>query len=391
MSLQLSCELTLLTAACKSDAAFVAAHERLHREIDWQRFGLLARSHKLGALAATRIKRASLATVPDSISEMFEAYRRDIVTRNLAQEVGTVQVIQLLTAAGIRVLAFKGVAAARLLHGDVHSQRVSSDIDILIAPEDLQPAEAALAAAGYRKDWPAYEVAPRAQPTLMRLAHAFTWISPDMGLAFELHHRLTHNPYWFDVRFDRLWETSEEVSLQVGTIRTLGPADMAAYMCCHAVDHGYFVLKWIDDAAKAVSRAEQKTSVENWLPAELNAVAAVDFAKQLIGALDADSQSEPQSGQNEPESHTVLDRAISRIEAADFGDDTRRLADFPREIAEALRRTAMGGSWKAAWHDIFQVLADPRDARALGLGLAWQPLYAVLGLPFSAWRYLSRS
>jgi len=391
MAVHLSPELTLLMAACKSDSAFVAVHDRLRDRIDWQRFGLLARSHKLGALAATRISRAKLAMVPEDVSVTLEAYRRDIVTRNLAQEVGTAQITRLLTAAGIRVLAFKGVAAAHLLHGDVHNQRVSSDIDILIAVEDLPAAEAALAAAGYRKDWPGFEVASRAQPTLLYLAHAFTWISPDMGLAVELHHRLTHNPYWFNVRFDRLWEASEEVALQVGSIRTLGPADMAAYMCCHAMDHTYFILKWIDDAAKAVKRAEQMTSGPGWLPSELGAVTAIDRAKELIGALCADDQIEPGSPEKELYSSAGIGRAIARIEAADFGDDTRHLADLPGEIAEICRRAALGGSWKAAWHDVFQVLADPRDARALGLGLAWQPLYAVLGLPFSAWRYFTRS
>ncbi|NNJ73704.1 MAG: hypothetical protein HKP56_00935 [Anderseniella sp.] len=390
MAAHLSSELTLLVAACRSDAAFVAVHEPMCDRIDWHRFGSLARSHKLGALAATRISRANLTTVPEQVRLMLEAYRRDIVTRNLAQEVGTVQVTQLLAAAGIRVLAFKGVTAARLLHGDVHDQRVSSDIDILVAAEDLSSAEAALAAAGYLKEWPGFEVSPQAQPALMYLAHAFTWISPDMGLAVELHHRLTHNPHWFDVRFDRLWEASEEVSLQVGSVRTLGPSDMAAYMCCHALDHDYFVLKWIDDAAKAVSRADQITSSADWLPPELGAITAVDRAREIIGALGADAQADSPRLDPEKKLNAGITRAISRIETSDFGDDTRHLADLPQEVASIARRAALGGSWKAVWHDIFQVLADPRDVRALGLGLAWQPLYAVMGLPFAVWRYLIR-
>ncbi len=391
MPVHLSPELRLLTAACRSDAAFGAAHDRLRDEIDWQRFASLARAHKLGALAATRINRANLATVPEHVRLMLEAYRRDIVTRNLAQDVGTAQVTGLLAAAGVRVLAFKGVAAARLLHGDVHEQRVSSDIDILIAPEDLPAAEAALAAARYRKEWPGFEVAPRAQPTLMYLVHAFTWVSPDMGLAVELHHRLTHNPYWFNVGFDRLWEASEEVSLQVASVRTLGPGDMAAYMCCHAMDHNYFVLKWIDDAAKAVQRAEQMASGHDWAPPELGAVAAVDQARELIGSLFADDQIGTGSSERERNPRARIARILARIEKADFGSDNRSLANLPREISGMCRRAVVGGSWRAAWHDVFQVLVDPRDARALGLGLAWQPLYAGLGLPFSVWRYLSRS
>ncbi|MEM9471087.1 MAG: nucleotidyltransferase family protein [Pseudomonadota bacterium] len=391
MSVHLSSELKLLLAACRSDADFVSVHDRMGGRIDWHRFGSLARSHKLGALAATRVSRAHLATVPEEVRLALEAYRRDIVTRNLAQEVGTVQVTQLLAAAGIRVLAFKGVAAARLLHGDVHDQRVSSDIDVLVASEDLLSAEAALAAAGYRKEWPEFEVAPKAQPALMYLAHAFTWISPDMGLAVELHHRLTHNPHWFDVRFERLWEDSEEVALQMGSVRTLGPADMAAYMSCHAVDHSYFVLKWIDDAAKAVSRADRMTSGTDWLPSELGAITAVDRAREIIGALGADVQAGPPMPGQENDTRAGISRAISRIEAADFGSDLRRLADLPQEIASIVHRAALGGSWKAVWHDTFQVLADPRDVRALGLGLAWQPLYAVMGLPFAVWRLLTRS
>ena len=390
MAISLTSELDLLIAACKSDADFAAAHHRLQDKIDWKQFGQLARSHKLGALAAARLKRANLKGVPEATSLMLETYRREIVTRNLAQEVGTAQVVNLLAAAGVRSLAFKGVAAAHTLHGDVRDMRVSSDIDILVAEEDFPAAEAALKAARYRKHWPEFEVAPPALPMLMSLAHAFTWISPDLGLAIELHHRLSHNPYWFDVRFERLWEASEEVQLQGGKIRTLGPADMAAYMCCHAVDHGYFVFKWIDDAAKAVSRVEQTTSNPDWLPSELKAVAAVDLARQLIRALYAEPRGELETLQPASKLNNRIIRAISQIEKADFGDDNRHLADMPQEIVEAVRRTGLGGSWKAAWHDILRVLADARDVRALGLGLAWQPLYAAVGLPFAAWRYFSR-
>jgi len=391
MAISLTSELELLIAACKSDADFAATHHRLQGKIDWTHFGLLARAHKLGALVATRLTRANLQDVPEATGLMLEAYRREIVTRNLAQEVGTAKVINLLAAAGIRALAFKGVAAAHTLHGDVRDTRVSSDIDILVSADDFQAAEAAFKGAKYSKHWPEFEVAPRAQPVLMSIAHAFTWISPDLGLAIELHHRLSHNPHWFDVPFDRLWDASEEVQLQGGKIRTLGPADMAAYMCCHAVDHGYFVLKWVDDAAKAVARVDQIASCPNWLPAELKAVAAVDLAQQLIHALYADRRDEVESTMSPDKVNSRIVRAISQIERADFGDDNRSLADLPRELIEALRRTGLGCSWKAAWHDILRVLADPRDIRALGLGLFWQPLYAALGLPFAAWRYLTRS
>ncbi len=390
MAISLTSELDLLIAACKSDADFAATHDRLQGKIDWTRFGLLARAHKLGALAATRLQRANLQDVPEPTLVMLEAYRREIVTRNLAQEVGTALVINRLAAAGIRALAFKGVAAAHTLHGDVRDTRVSSDIDILVSADDFQAAEAVFREANYRKHWPEFEVTPRAQPMLMSIAHAFTWISPDLGLAFELHHRLSHNPYWFDVPFDRLWEASEEVQLQGGKIRTLGPADMAAYMCCHAVDHGYFVLKWVDDAAKAVARVDQTPSPASWMPAELKSVAAVDLAQQLIRALYAERRDEVISPGSRVKVNSRIVRAISQIERADFGDDNRHLADLPRELIEALRRTGLGCSWKAAWHDILRVLADPRDIRALGLGLFWQPLYAAVGLPFAAWRYLTR-
>jgi hypothetical protein len=390
MTISLTSELELLIAACKSDADFAATHHRLKGKIDWTHFGMLARAHKLGALAATRLKRANLQDVPEATSLMLEAYRREIVTRNLAQEVGTVKVINLLAMAGIRALAFKGVAAAHTLHGDVRDTRVSSDIDILVSADDFHAAEAAFKSANYRKHWPEFEVTPRAQPMLMSLAHAFTWISPDLGLAIELHHRLSHNPYWFDVRFDRLWEASEEVQLQGGNIRTLGPADMAAYMCCHAVDHGYFVLKWVDDAARAVSRADRITPYPNWLPAELKAAAAVDQALQLIRVLHAGRGDEVASTLPADKANSRIVDAISQIEKTDFGDENRHLSDLPRELIGAVRRTGLGGSWKAAWHDILGVLVDPRDVRTLGLGLYWQPFYAASGLPFAAWRYLNR-
>jgi hypothetical protein len=127
------------------------------------------------------------------------------------------------------------------------------------------------------------------------------------------------------------------------------------------------------------------------LPAELKAVAAVDLALQLIRVLHAGRGDEVASTLPADKVNSRIVDAISQIEKTDFGDENRHLSDLPRELIGAVRRTGLGGSWKAAWHDILGILVDPRDVRALGLGLYWQTLYAASGLPFAAWRYLTRS
>ena len=122
--------------------------ERLVVGVDWSRLAETLRLRKLLPVLGPRI----LALVGDSASNDFAA----AVERAL--EVGrrqgaflqliTLHIVAMLADAGIRCAPLKGPLLGEAIHGDP-GRRLSSDIDLLVAPEHLQRAVEVVRGLGY--------------------------------------------------------------------------------------------------------------------------------------------------------------------------------------------------------------------------------------------------
>lgn len=384
--LTLSTELALLVEACGPVEAFCVAVDGQDSEIDWHRFEQLAGYHKLGAVAYDRLSKCGSVTVPGQVMEALSEACQAAAVRVMAHEAETLEIVDVLARSGLRSLILKGVAAGHLLYPGEHNLRFSSDIDILVAPGDLAAAEDVLRAAGFVPGQAELDMPHGKRSALLSMVHALNYQGPMLGSAFDVHHRVSHNPYWLQLGFDELYAQSEEVVLDGGRIRTLGPAHTACYMCCHMMDHALFMLRWVEDAARALDRAARMqpgfdvTAVEG-----LGARPAVEVAVQLVSLMSgrtfegADAATAPQ-----------LSRLISSLETPKRLDDNRTLTGLLKEIRMLSRRADWGGSWSSLWYDVLMFLADPRDVVRLGLGRAWLPAYALMGPVFAAGRYLER-
>ncbi|WP_197029837.1 nucleotidyltransferase domain-containing protein, partial [Paenibacillus sp. 1-18] len=143
-------ELTLLLSLLQKDAApwqqiFAAAHQH---KLDWARLLRLADHHRVVPLVYLQLKKSNDPVIPLQLLASLQAqyHRNTLRMLHLQAEAG--RLTKLLMAHGIRVLMLKGPALAQQLYGDV-SLRTSKDVDLLIAPNDMDEAEHWIREAGY--------------------------------------------------------------------------------------------------------------------------------------------------------------------------------------------------------------------------------------------------
>ena len=300
----------------------------------------------------------------------------------------TVDVSELFAREDIRCLVVKGPVLGRMQYGKNYFLRTAGDVDILVDEQKFDESREILNRNGYVLLDPGFEPHGRGKKMVKVLMHAFNYRSPTTGVRIDLHHRLSHNAHWFEANFDRLWQDRALVKLGDGEVATLGPADQAAYLCSHAADHNCFKLKWIIDAAWALTRLQHDTTQQ--LPPELRCTAAVPLTKNILARLYGCDHTAQGMGKQGRFIRTMTERAVASIEQSRPIEPNRSFRSLQREIAALPERARLARWFPATWHDLLRLLSDPRDTKHLGMGPEWQILYAMLGPLFSGWRWLTR-
>jgi hypothetical protein len=185
--------------------------KRLLSIADWDRLSeTLGNLRLLGTLGPRLIEMAdgdTSATFERRVAATLESSQRHAAFLELTGQ----RTIEMLRQAEIRVTPLKGPRLAAALYGDI-ARRHCNDIDLLVAPAQLDDAVRVVRALGYAR--PIDRVDGQGLPRLhFTLTHQHDALPP-----LELHWRI----HWYESRF------AEE--------RLLAPAGAAAGWCPQAVD-----------------------------------------------------------------------------------------------------------------------------------------------------------
>ncbi|MGI8801073.1 MAG: lasso peptide biosynthesis B2 protein [Solirubrobacteraceae bacterium] len=158
-------------------------------------------------------------------------------------DLATVRVMGRLHAAGIRCILLKGGALRSSLYGP-NETRPYADIDVLVAPEQIDAAAAVMKAQGWTDS---YYQSP--------IGHAHHMEAPPGGFPFPLDlHRSFH---YVTVAPRQVWEllSARAASIQLAgrDIETLDHAGLALIVALHLVGHGERA-KLVDDLERALAR-----------------------------------------------------------------------------------------------------------------------------------------
>lgn len=169
------------------------------------------------------------------------------------------EVLASLTAAGVRALAYKGPALARLAYGDL-AQRGFGDLDLLCHPDDVVRAVEALTGLGYRG-------APYLEAWRLRRALPFdcqyALERADGEVRVEIHWGVVRPPFGPRPRFDDLWERRIGVPAAGFRIDSPSPGDLFVLLAVHGYKHRWSRLGWIADLAR-LARVVEEDGAAGW-------------------------------------------------------------------------------------------------------------------------------
>lgn len=143
----------------------------------------------------------------------------------------------------------KGVPLAQRHYGDIAARHVG-DIDLLVAPDRVTQADAALRSLGWRR----HGLAPDAPLPPLHAWHEQHYVDGS-ELSIELHHRLHPNPHLVPVATRALLADVEPVDLGGVTVPVLDPVIDLLYLATHGCRHGWYRLMWVYDLAVISRRA----------------------------------------------------------------------------------------------------------------------------------------
>jgi len=116
---------------------------------DWKRLLKAALKYRLFPAFYERL----MSMKPDNLPQDFLSELRGIfafnLKRNVLLERESFETIRCLQDSGIKAMPLKGPIMARYLHGDPALRRTSSDIDLLVKPENAEKAIGVLRSAGW--------------------------------------------------------------------------------------------------------------------------------------------------------------------------------------------------------------------------------------------------
>ena len=212
--------------------------------LDWSRVLGLARFHRVQGLVWKGIS-AEKSQVPAAVSEALAADATAIAAANLQVAVHCRTLLADFTQAGLPLLFLKGLALGALAYGSA-ALKSAVDVDLLIAPADLDRAAKILADRGH------VLTIPKGDLVRLRQWHGIrkesVWIAPNSGVQIDLHTRVADNAKMIPT-ID-IHSPAQLVDIGNGiALPTLGPTENFAYLAVHGASSAWFRLKWICDFA----------------------------------------------------------------------------------------------------------------------------------------------
>jgi hypothetical protein len=357
---------------------------------DWDRFVELGRFHGIEQVARARLDRTVPGAVPAEQAVRLQRWLVQGAALNAAHARMAVRVVGWLERAGIAALVLKGAALAGQLYAPDPDQRVSSDVDILVAPENLRAADRVLRQAGLARSWPPADPPEAARAMFMQLANVFDYRGPVNGELVELHCRATLNPHALPASFEELRAASVPAETGHGTVRTLGGPLLMLYLCHHALSQLPHRLKWFGDVARVLRLAGQ-TDCAAYVasypgPLPLGAARLTGHVLAGFETAIAKAAGEPAAARGGPDFARIA-AVMERGENVSVARTPARLPLELRQLAFVLRVT---GGWRGKAYEILRALADPRDAVSLRLSPRFAVVYALAGPLLSLWRFARR-
>ncbi|MBI5478152.1 MAG: nucleotidyltransferase family protein [Deltaproteobacteria bacterium] len=206
--------------------------------LDWEALVRSAARHGVSALIADALAEAGVTPPPVPAAALADDARR-LVAQGLKLKRLTHTVLGAFSARGVVPIALKGYGLALRLYPRQPLARPATDVDILVAPEQLRAVEDALRSLGLAR------VEDMSLADVFEEHHHLSFSGP-RGLV-EVHFRLFSG--FGGAAFDdrALAARSWTGSIDGRPARYLAPEDELVYLATHAANHAFLRASWLVD------------------------------------------------------------------------------------------------------------------------------------------------
>jgi Uncharacterised nucleotidyltransferase len=320
-----SVEFALLLACCSAGAPGFSGADwggLIARVIDWPLLIRLAEHHGVTPLVYQGLRNATDSVPPAVLGELCNRYQH-IARKNLQFTAELFRVLECLEAHAIPAIPLKGPVLAETVYGEL-AMRDFSDLDVLVQPQDVLKAKAALAALGYSVNTHLSEVEERAY---LATGYEYTFDGPAGRNLLEIQWDILPRFYALDFERGEFFGRAQTVTVCGRAVRALSPEDLLLTLCVHAAKHAWVRLYWLRDIAatlqsQAIDWAEFERRVRGLGIARIVGVSML-LTHQLLHA-------------DPPESMQGLWRTDSEIERLS-GEVQRGLPDAEEYNPESLQ------------------------------------------------------
>ncbi len=240
-----SVELRVLLA-CARPSPGLEIDSLLSESIEWNYLLKMASWHGiLGLLSRTLAKVPD--KVPDSVRRFLAECESLITRRNLLLSSELLRISEALTDCGVRHLVYKGMVLSEYLYGSI-ALRTSSDIDLLVRPEDRIAAIACLEQLGFSET---YGLSPYRKAAAIRFGFEHTFVRD--GVNIDLHWHLVQQYAW-NMSTGTIWNNTVPFTFLGRTVQIFSPEFTLASLSVHSAQHEWAHLKMFADIARLISR-----------------------------------------------------------------------------------------------------------------------------------------
>ncbi|MFL5542422.1 MAG: nucleotidyltransferase family protein [Longimicrobiaceae bacterium] len=363
-------ELTLLLACARltlspDEAARV---RQTASTVDWSAMLALARRHRLIPFLHRHLKDAPL---PRAAARELLALQREEVNRALRMASVLRRRLDALAAAGVEALAYKGPALAMQAYGEL-GMRSFVDLDLLVRPDDVPAAIAALWVEGYL---PGLALSPAQERWFRRMDGDYPLVHRGTRLLLELHARVSSERFCMPISTDALIGRSATVPLGGGRVRTLGDDDLLLVLAVHGAKHRWKRLEWVAALAELLRAGRGDVGAALRLASGVHArrtlLLGLALARRLLDAPLAEEVV------REIEDDAGLAALAAEAEGRMFGEEAQDGEDTAANLRFNLRARD-GAVDRARYAARWLFAPTPEDWRWAHLPDALFPLYRVL-------------
>jgi len=244
-------EWSLLFAACSAGRDHCRIQALLQSSLHWDLVLDLADRHGVEPLLYQALSDYKELIPVEHFSSVAQKYQTNI-HKSLMLSRELIRIVDELSAAGIAVMPYKGLALAEAVYGDI-ALRQSGDIDLLVRAADLTRIYEALAKLGFTKH---LQWSPAVERSYLKSGYEFVFDGTAGRNLLEVQWAIQPRFYAVDFDLEQLFQRAVTVPVAGRAMKTPSLEDLFILLSLHAAKHVWGRLIWLSDLARIAEIAK---------------------------------------------------------------------------------------------------------------------------------------